>query len=199
MVERAQDAENAVCGVTLRVGMRPEAVRQGHAPGLATLYPAIREVMEIAGSFELTATGSSMEPFLRGGRDRVELIAPNAQTLRRGDIALCQRDDGAFVLHRVCHADQKGEIALIGDAQFLSERFRRDQVRAIVKSCVRDGRRIDCTHGAWREWMTTRMQFRIRFPRVIRFSIRMLRFARNALANPAAATRTVRRHRARKS
>jgi phage repressor protein C with HTH and peptisase S24 domain len=57
--------------------------------------------MEMTGSFVLTATGSSMEPFLKGGRDRVTLVPPGARPVRRGDVVLFQRDCGAFVLHRV--------------------------------------------------------------------------------------------------
>lgn len=151
-------------------------------PVLAALFPAIREAMEIAGSFELTATGASMEPFLMGGRDRVALVPADARPVRRGDILLFQRDSGAFVLHRVRDVGPDGSMRIVGDAQYACESVRRDQIRAIVKSCVRDGRRIDCERGSIRALMTARMLARTRFPRAARLFHRACRFARRAIS-----------------
>lgn len=151
------------------------------APSLRTLFPAIREAMEAAGSFELTATGSSMEPFLRGGRDRVTLIPPGARPVRPGDMALFQRDSGAFVLHRVRDVAENGDMRIVGDAQLACEFVRRDQLRAVVQSCVRKGRRIDCEKGLVRAFLTARMRARTRFPRAARALSRVLRFPRRAV------------------
>lgn len=170
------------------------AGQKERAPTLAALFPAIREAMEIAGSFELTATGTSMEPFLRGRRDRVELVPPGTWPVRCGDIALCARDSGAFVLHRVYAVDADGNLAIVGDAQFFCERIRKDQMRALVSRCVRNGRTIDCKRSILRAHMTARMCIRVRFPRAMRILARGIYFARRMCTDPAAAVCSARRY-----
>ena len=44
--------------------------------------------------------GTSMNPLLKSGRDRVVVETPNSR-LNRGDVALYKRVSGTYVLHRV--------------------------------------------------------------------------------------------------
>ena len=63
---------------------------------------------------ELMAKGTSMLPFIVGGRDSVVLRKRAGESLRPGDIVLARRSPGNYVLHRII--DMDGEmIVLRGD------------------------------------------------------------------------------------
>ena len=66
----------------------------------ALLMEQYRALLETVDVLPLEVSGSSMTPFLAPGRDSV-LLAKPGETLRRGDIALYQRESGAYVMHRV--------------------------------------------------------------------------------------------------
>lgn len=59
----------------------------------------------------LTAKGSSMLPFIRGGE---KILLQKAETYRRGDIVLARTDDGTTVLHRIIRIGS-GTATLMGD------------------------------------------------------------------------------------
>lgn len=87
----------------------------------------------------LGVTGSSMTPFLVHGRDIVQL-SPVTHPLRRGDIVLYRRENGAYILHRIWRAEADG-YTMVGDGQrVLEPGIRREQIIAVVTSCVRKGR-----------------------------------------------------------
>lgn len=87
----------------------------------------------------LVVTGSSMTPFLVGGRDRV-FLSRVTRPVRRGDILLYRRRTGAYVLHRVYRAEEKG-YTMVGDAQTeLEPGIRPEQVIAIVTRAQRKGK-----------------------------------------------------------
>ena len=90
----------------------------------------------------LVISGSSMTPFLVGGRDTVYLSRP-AGRLRRGDMALYRRDNGAYVLHRVYRVECEG-YTMVGDAQAeLEHGIREDQILAVVKRVLRKGKAVE--------------------------------------------------------
>lgn len=114
----------------------------------------------------LVISGNSMSPFLIHGRDTVYLSRLE-RPVRRGDVLLYRRDNGAYILHRVCRVEKadgsrgsgsvmdsdakptRGSVpvgeevyTMIGDAQVVPEPgIRRDQVIAIMTSAERKGRR----------------------------------------------------------
>ena len=86
----------------------------------------------------LVISGSSMTPFLAGGRDTVYL-SRLMRPVRRGDMVLYRRDNGAFVLHRVYRVGPEG-CTMVGDAQTVPEPgIREDQFLAVVTRAVRRG------------------------------------------------------------
>lgn len=88
----------------------------------------------------LIVSGSSMTPFLVGGRDTVYLSRLE-RPVRRGDILLYQRDSGQYVLHRVWKVEKNGTFTMVGDAQVeLEHGIREDQVIAIVTFALRKGK-----------------------------------------------------------
>ena len=85
----------------------------------------------------LIVSGSSMTPFLVGGRDTVYLSRLE-RPVRRGDILLYQRDSGQYVLHRVWKVEKNGTFTMVGDAQTeLEPGIREDQIIAIVTLVLR--------------------------------------------------------------
>lgn len=133
---------------------------------MASLSPLMEEILAQGHSVELTVTGNSMRPMLRHKVSRVRL-AP-AGDLKKGDIPLYRRDNGAFVLHRV--VAREGEtFTCCGDNQWHLERnLRPDQVLAVMTDFSRNGERwTSCGHPLhrfyWRFWVTVRPLRRLVF------------------------------------
>jgi hypothetical protein len=109
----------------------------------AELFSAVDEILEQGGSAWITVTGMSMFPFLREGRDSVELSKTSFESIRRGDIVLIRRESGAYVLHRVCK--KSGEsFFIIGDAQqWVEGPIRSDQLKAVVTGIKKGERNVN--------------------------------------------------------
>lgn len=109
---------------------------------LTALCELIRQGHEVS----IPVAGGSMTPFLGDGRDQVYARAP-WRPVRRGDIVLYRRKNGAYVLHRVYRVHGSGEEAafdLIGDAQDKIERnIQRKQIFAVVTRARRKGKLIE--------------------------------------------------------
>ena len=104
------------------------------------LYPLMQEVLESGGSFSLTVTGSSMFPFILGGRDQVTL-SPISRPLKKYDLPLYRRADGMFVLHRIVKVEKDGSYTCCGDHQWgLEKGLQADQMIALATSFVRKGK-----------------------------------------------------------
>ena len=84
----------------------------------------------------LNISGSSMTPFLVHSRDTVYL-SKVTRPLKKGDMILYRRDNGAYILHRIYRVTPDG-YWLVGDAQNLIEKgVRPDQVLALVTAVRR--------------------------------------------------------------
>lgn len=83
-------------------------------------------------------SGSSMAPFLINHRDSVCLAAAH-RPLIPGDIVFYQRDNGQFVLHRICKI-KRNQYYLAGDAQTILEGpIRENQIFArVISVCRKD-------------------------------------------------------------
>lgn len=113
------------------------------------LMEQYRALLETVDTLPLQVTGSSMTPFLAPGRDSVLLTKPG-ETLRRGDIALYQRESGAYVMHRVYRCERDGRYTMLGDAQQALERgIRREQIVAVACAAQRKGKEQKPGHFWW--------------------------------------------------
>lgn len=84
----------------------------------------------------LYISGSSMTPFLVHSRDTVYL-SKVTRPLKKGDMILYRRDNGAYILHRIYRVTPDG-YRLVGDAQILIEKgVRPNQVLALVTAVRR--------------------------------------------------------------
>ena len=83
------------------------------------MLPLLSEVLESGGEFRFYPKGTSMLPLLRQGVDSVALVEP--ERLKKGDICLFRRADGAFVLHRLVGIQKDGRLSFRGDNQAVTE------------------------------------------------------------------------------
>ena len=96
-------------------------------------------LLDTAEYVPLNISGSSMTPFLVHSRDTVYL-SKVTRPLKKGDMILYRRDNGAYILHRICRVEPES-YRLVGDAQIMIEKdVRPDQVLALVTAVRRKGK-----------------------------------------------------------
>ena len=104
------------------------------------LLEEYRKLLETVDQLPLLISGNSMSPFLIHGRDTVYLPKVN-RPLKRGDIVLYRRKNGAYILHRIC-AVEGDTFSMVGDAQpEIEHGIAREQIFAVVCSVIRKGKR----------------------------------------------------------
>lgn len=112
------------------------------------LVPLFLERLEAGQQVRFSPMGTSMLPMLREERDSV-VLSPAPQRLRKYDLPLYQRDNGAYILHRVTAVGET--YTCIGDNQFVYEHgVRQDQVVAVVTGFRRKGRDHTVTEPGYR-------------------------------------------------
>ena len=101
--------------------------------------PLIKEALAQGQEAIFSPSGISMLPTLMEGRDTVVMVAPPAR-LRKYDIALYQRENGQYVLHRVVKA--KDTYTFAGDNCLRYDKgIAPAQVIAYCTAYIRDGER----------------------------------------------------------
>lgn len=108
---------------------------------------AIRELVLEGNDVPMTITGSSMNPLLIHGRDTIIISKPD-RPLKKGDMVFYQRDNGRFVMHRICKvkktSDGKVLFDIIGDAQTeIEKNVREDQIFGLITKICRKGKWIE--------------------------------------------------------
>lgn len=86
---------------------------------LEQIEQTIRKVLARGGEFSFYPGGTSMQPFIVQGRDKVTLAAL-PDRIKKYDIILYKRENGTFVLHRVTGKKENAYI-FRGDNQFSDE------------------------------------------------------------------------------
>ncbi len=81
----------------------------------AEYLSVLRELTEEGKKVSLTISGNSMSPYLIHERDQVFFEKPKAP-LKRGDIVFYQRENGQYIMHRICKVKENGYY-IVGDAQ----------------------------------------------------------------------------------
>ena len=86
--------------------------------------------------------GTSMNPLLKEGRDKVYIEKPTKR-LKKGDIALYKRKNGSYILHRVFKVLESSYVFL-GDNQFILEYGLKDEdVLGVCKGFYKGEKYID--------------------------------------------------------
>jgi signal peptidase I len=113
------------------------------------LMPMVCEILQDGARVRMTATGSSMRPFIRDG-DVVELEPLDPASVRPGDVVLALLENGKNVLHRVARA-QEDRLILKGDAlRSPDPPVLKDRLVARVASVHRGGRSLRLDNSFWR-------------------------------------------------
>ena len=108
--------------------------------------------------------GTSMCPFFLGDRDTLYLRRP-VFPLKRGDIALYQRENGTNIVHRIHHIkkDTQGNFYyFLGDNQtWIEGPISENLIMGVTSYYMRKNKKIDCTSNwkynlLWRLWMILR-------------------------------------------
>lgn len=100
------------------------------------------EILASTGFIISEFRGTSMNPLLRSGRDRVFIEKPTNR-LKKGDIALYKRTNGEYVLHRVFKV-LDGAYAFWGDNHFEIEYGILDsQILGVAKGFYKGEKYID--------------------------------------------------------
>ena len=104
--------------------------------------PVLKELVEEGKEVSMMISGSSMNPFLIHQRDYILMKKPEEE-LKAGDMVFFQRNDGAYVMHRIHHINKKEKLFIIGDAQTEMEGpIDKEQVFAIIIKVKRKGKWI---------------------------------------------------------
>lgn len=118
----------------------------------------MQESFAIGQDVHFSPKGVSMLPMLRQGKDTVTL-SPIRRPLKKYDIPLYRRDNGAYVLHRIVSVDKT--YTCIGDNQYIFEPgVRQDQMIAVVTAFKRGSRLFRVSNPFYqmyvRFWHSTR-------------------------------------------
>ena len=104
-------------------------------------------LMEEGREVNFTPLGSSMLPFIRGGKDSV--ILRKMPTVEVGDIALVRLEGPRYVLHRVIRKDGN-QLTLMGDGNIAgTEDCTVSDVLGTVTAIVKGKRTITPGKGRW--------------------------------------------------
>lgn len=99
---------------------------------------ALRELTEEGRTVSMLIAGSSMAPFLIHQRDTIWFRKPD-RPLKKGDMVFYRRQDGKFVMHRICRI-RGNAYYMIGDNQTEIEGpLTREQIFAVVVKVRRKG------------------------------------------------------------
>lgn len=113
------------------------------------LMPLISDMLKTVERVRFTVKGNSMYPLLRSNRDAVEVV--KCDRIRKYDVVLYKRSDGAYVLHRVLKKEN-GALWIAGDfEQELEYPVYENQVIAKVDNIIREnGRIISCSNSLYK-------------------------------------------------
>lgn len=107
------------------------------------------EILARDGRLIYRNAGDSMKPMIREGRDLL-VIRPANGKLKRLDIPLYRRGNGAYVLHRVIWIRKDGYV-LCGDNRYRPEYgIKGSQVIGVLAAVVRDGREEPVDSFKWK-------------------------------------------------
>ena len=95
------------------------------------------------GVIAFVPSGNSMWPTLKNRKQPV-IVVKKEQRLKPLDVALYQRKDKTYVLHRVMEVTDNGYI-MCGDSQFYLEAVEEDAVFGVMKSFFKGKKYIDVT------------------------------------------------------
>ena len=125
--------------------------------GITTTF---EEELARKGNIIYPNVGDSMMPLIRQGKDLLIIQRPpewneqdygdSAVKLKRLDVPLYKRDNGAYVLHRILKV-RKNDYVICGDNRYCREYGITDRnIIGVLTGVIRDGREISVTDFKYR-------------------------------------------------
>lgn len=109
----------------------------------------VRELLSEGKDVPLLITGNSMSPFFVHKRDWIQ-ISPVLHPLKKGDMAVFQRKNGQYVMHRIHHLDRKKRYYFVGDGQTEIEGpVEKEQVFGLITQVVRKNKKLGANSFWW--------------------------------------------------
>lgn len=113
----------------------------------AIFFSAVADRLAEGKSVIIPVKGYSMDPFIRNGRDSVELVPVNSFGV--GDIVLARLANGDYVLHRVVSIKEE-EVLLMGDGNIKGkEHTLKSRVVGVAKRIIQGDRSVDCGSASY--------------------------------------------------
>ena len=120
----------------------------------------IIEALKARGFYIGKTKGTSMEPMLREGRDRVVIVPPEFP-LKKYDVPLYTRD-GHYTLHRIIKVKKNGQYVICGDNRVDYEYdITNDRIIGVLIAFYQGDKYIECTDEAYLRYVR---RMRRRFP-----------------------------------
>lgn len=115
-----------------------------------------------------TNKGVSMLPLLRENKDVMVIEKKEEGQLKNHDVVLFKRKNGQYVLHRILEV-RSDDYWIVGDNCIYGEYVKEEQIIGVLKSVVRDGKKIsvDCLNYRIYVWIWCLLfPVRIRYKKV---------------------------------
>lgn len=112
------------------------------------LIPIMKDLLAQGKNITFKVTGGSMVPFLVGLRDSA-VVSPITAPLKKGDIVFYQRENGDYVMHRICKI-KNNEYFMVGDAQTEIEGpLKEEQIFGVINTVIRKGKEVKKGQPFW--------------------------------------------------
>lgn len=123
------------------------------AVALDEISPLLLGLIDEGFDVTFTVVGISMSPLWHNMRDSVVLTKCDPFKLKVGDVPLCKRPNGKYVLHRIVKVHDE-TYDIIGDNQSEIEKgLPKSSVLCVVKGFNRKGKHYSCD-SAWYKFYT---------------------------------------------
>lgn len=104
--------------------------------------PVLIDIINEGKDVNLLISGNSMSPFLVHKRDTIIISKPNGKFFK-GQMVFYTRSNGQYVMHRIHHIDQQGNLFIVGDAQnYIEGPIHPSQVFGVINKAIRKGKLI---------------------------------------------------------
>ncbi len=126
-----------------------------------------KKELEANNAIAFVPSGNSMWPILKNKGQSV-VVYKKTERLKRYDVALYERANGVFVLHRVIEPILGGYV-ICGDSQFTLEKVKEEQVFGVMAGFYHGTKYIRCTDERYKKkvekWYkhAKRRKLRLRF------------------------------------
>ncbi len=102
---------------------------------------SLKDVIDRYGRLVWKCKGVSMRPMIRQETDYVTLVKPTSEP-KAMDVAIYQRGDGAYVLHRII-GDEGKNYLILGDNCINVEHVPKSSVFGVLNTLTRNGQPVD--------------------------------------------------------